>query len=102
MVRDDILGFALAELDVPIEFCHLSDLDRFTIVTSDRYRRELAFKPLLSPGTDVLVLPVPVGSAVRHGLNSGHIRGRVAGWGLVCQEGPRMGGGTKRELRESK
>jgi len=78
---DDILGLALTELDVPIDLRHFSDLDRFIAIAGNLYRRELALEPLLGPGPDVLVFPMPVGGGVGHGLDDGH------GCGWVVERG---------------
>jgi len=74
---DDILGLALTELDVSIHLCHVSDLDRFLAVSSDLYRSELTLEPLRGPGRDVLVLPMPVGGGLGHGLEDRHGYGYV-------------------------
>ena len=82
----DILGLALAELDVSVNLRHVSDLDRFVAVTGNRYRRELTLEPLLGPGPDVLVFPMPVGGGVGHGLDDGH-SSWVGCWVTITRSG---------------
>ncbi len=64
-MQADVLGLALTEFNISVYFRNFRDGD-FSPIALHRNGRELAFKPGFRPGSDVLVLPVPVGGRSRH------------------------------------
>lgn len=61
------LALPLTELDVAFDLLNMLDADLLSAFTAHAHGRELAFEPLLRPGRDGLVLPVPVRGARSQG-----------------------------------
>jgi len=61
-----VLRLKLAKLHVPIYTGDIGDGHILLPFAFDGYRREFSLKPSLSPSSDILVFPVPVGSAGWH------------------------------------
>lgn len=64
---EDALALPLAELDVSFDLLNMFDADFLGTFAAHAHRRELALEPLLRPGRDGLVLPVPVRGAGSQG-----------------------------------